>query len=83
MRKIFARKTQTGYDFFKDGKLMASPRNERELEDCLNSENIFENVCQDFLRRVRESGEATEGVPEMKIRQIDAERYYSLRRLSR
>lgn len=70
MYTISGKETSEGYDIFRDGKLMASPKNERELELRLNFHGIHEGFCRDFIRRLKETGCATEEMPTVNFRQV-------------
>jgi hypothetical protein len=71
MYTISAQKTQSGYDLFRDGKLLASPKTEGELESQLNFYGILEGIYQNFIARLQTDGRATEEMPEIRIRQLD------------
>jgi hypothetical protein len=70
MYTISAKKTSDGYDVFRDGKLIASPKNERELELLLNFHGIHEGFCRDFIRGLKETGSAVEEMPVINFRQV-------------
>jgi len=70
MYRVDVVKTSNGYDLFRDGQLMASPKDEWALELQLNAEGILEGLCRDFISRVRDTGSATEEMPLITIRQI-------------
>ena len=70
MYTISAKMTSSGYDVFKNGELMGSPENERELELRLNFHGIHEGFCRDFIRRLKETGNAIEEMPVINFRQI-------------
>jgi len=71
MYTISAQRTASGYDFLKDGHCLASPKTEWEVDCLLNVHGIHEDICRDFLTRLREKGAATEIMPEVRIRQVD------------
>jgi hypothetical protein len=60
---VFCQRTPKGYDVFRNGQLLTSPKTEWDLELCLNSEGIHEQFCEEFLRRLRETGTAEEECP--------------------
>jgi hypothetical protein len=70
MYTIRVETTASGYDIFKDGMLVATPKNERELELQLNFYGILEDICEEFLQRVRETGNASEEMPFVKFWQV-------------
>jgi hypothetical protein len=65
---VSVQKTSNGYNLFRDGQLRAVPKDEWTLELQLNSEGILEDICQDVLRRVRETGTATEEMPRINFK---------------
>ncbi len=70
MYTISAKGTPDDCDVFRNGKLMASPKSERELELRLNFHGILEGFCRDFIRKLKETGSATEEMPTIDFRQI-------------
>ena len=70
MYSIEARITSDGYDVFKDGQLMGSPKTDHELELRLNFHGILEGICDEFMQRLKANGQATEEMPNIKFRQI-------------
>ncbi len=70
MYTIKAEKTPDGFVVFKDGELMASPKNERELELRLNFHGIHEKFCRNFIAELKETGSASEEMPTINFRQI-------------
>jgi hypothetical protein len=70
MYRIDVQKAPGGYDIFKDGNLVTTVKDEWSLELQLNSYGILEGICRDFLRRVRDTGKATEEILVTKIRQV-------------
>lgn len=63
MYTMNGKRTSTGYDLYRDGQLVASLKNEWDLECSLNSHGVHERFCSEFLHRMRETGEASEDMP--------------------
>jgi len=70
MYTISAKKLPHGFEFFRDNQPVASPRDEWELELCLNFHGVFEGFCRDFICRLKETGNAAEEMPTVDFRQV-------------
>jgi len=69
---INVRKTSDGlFDISRDRQLINEAVRNEDLEDYLRSHGIFEDLLHDMLRRLKQTGEATEEMPADTWRQVD------------
>jgi len=70
MHTIFAKQLPTGFDLFRNDQLLGVLKNERELVSRLYCHGIHGRFLQDFLRKLKETGSATEEMPDFAASQL-------------